>query len=81
MIRLERWSKRRPDQVMQQFKRVFGEGGLGLSLKEESPACIAFEGGGGYVTASFCEDRGGTRVDVVSREWDYHVEQFIADLR
>jgi hypothetical protein len=81
MIRLEHRSKHRPDQVMQRLKRIFGKGGLGLDLKEETPACITFEGGGGYVTASLCEDRGETRVDIVSQEWDFHVKQFITNLR
>jgi hypothetical protein len=66
---------------MQELKRIFGEEGLGLELKEETPACITFEGGGGYVTASLCEDRGETRVDIVSQEWDYHVKQFVSNLR
>ena len=81
MIRLEHRSKRRPDQVMQQLKRAFGKGGLGLDLKEETPACITFEGGGGYITASLCEDKGETRVDIVSQEWDYHVKQFVSNFQ
>jgi hypothetical protein len=81
MIRLEHRSKLRPEQVLQQLKRNFGKGGLGLDLKEETPTCITFEGGGGYVTASLCEDKGETRVDIIGQEWDYHVKQFISNLR
>ena len=81
MIRFEHRTKLRPEQVLQQLKRSFGKGGLGLDLKEETPTCVTFEGGGGYVTASLCEDKGETRVDIISREWDYHVKQFISNLR
>jgi len=81
MIRFEHRSKLRPEQVLQQLKRSFGKGGLGLDLKEETPTCVTFEGGGGYVTASLCEDKGETRVDIISQEWDYHVKQFISNLR
>ena len=81
MIRLEHRSKLSLEQVLQQLKSNFGEGGLGLKLREETLTCLTFEGGGGYVTASLCEDKGGTRVDIVSQEWDYHVRRFISSLR
>ena len=81
MIRLEHRSKLSLGQVLQQLKSTFGEGGLGLKLREETRTCITFEGGGGYVTANLCEDKGGTRVDIVSQEWDYHVRRFLSTLR
>jgi len=81
MMRLEHRSKLSREQVLQQLKHNFGEGGLGLEPKEETAACVTFEGGGGYVAASLCEDKGGTRVDIVSQEWDYHVKNFISNLR
>ena len=81
MMRLEHRSELSREQVLQRLKHNFGEGGLGLALKEETAACVTFEGGGGYVTASLCEDKGGTRVDIVSQEWDYHVKNFISNLR
>ena len=81
MMRLEHRSELSREQVLQQLKHNFGEGGLGLELKEQTATCVTFEGGGGYITASVCEDKGGTRVDIVSQEWDYHVKNFISNLR
>ena len=80
MLRLERRCELSSEQVVQRLKSEFGQGGLGLELKEETPTCVTFEGGGGYVIASLCEDKGGTRVDLVSQEWDYHVKQFMSKL-
>ncbi|MBM3302826.1 MAG: hypothetical protein FJY85_23120 [Deltaproteobacteria bacterium] len=81
MLRLERISKLTPEEVIKEVKRSFGEGGLGLTLKEDAPGCVTFEGGGGYVTANVCQEATGTRVDLVTQEWDYHVKQFAAKLR
>jgi hypothetical protein len=81
MLRLECTSRLSPEKVIEELKGFFAEGGLGLNLKEESPGCVTFEGGGGYVTASLCQEGRETRVDMVTQEWDYHVKQFAARLR
>lgn len=64
------------DEVINKLKGFFGEKALGLDLKEETPACLTFEGGGGYVTATLCEDEGKTRIDLTTMEWEYHVKKF-----
>jgi hypothetical protein len=81
MLRLECKSKMSPEGVMEMLKRSFGEEGLGLTLKEATPECVTFEGGGGYVTANLCKEGSETRVDMVTREWDYHVKEFASKLR
>ena len=81
MLRLECNSKMSPEGVIEMLKRSFGEGGLGLTLKEATPECVTFEGGGGYVTANLCQEGNETRVDMVTREWDYHVKEFASKLR
>ena len=68
-------------EVLKELKQSFGKRGLGLELKEESPQCIAFVGGGGYITANLCEDKGKTRVDLVTQEWEYQVKQFASKLK
>jgi len=50
-------------------------------VKEENPQCITFQGGGGYITATLCEEKGKTRVDLVTQEWDYQVKQFASKLK
>ena len=55
----------------------FGEGGLGLGAAEQSPCCVYFEGGGGYVSVTASVGENKTTVDLETREWDYHVRQFM----
>jgi hypothetical protein len=81
MLNLERWTALAPEEAMEELKRWFGKGGLGLEVKEENLQCITFQGGGGYVTATLCEDKGKTRVDLVTQEWDYQVKQFASNLK
>ncbi len=80
MTNLEVKTKLAQEEVVARLKRFFGEGGLCLDLTEETPQCLTFEGGGGYVTATICPEEGGTRINLVTREWDYQVSQFAEDL-
>jgi len=81
MLSLECKTSLAPGKVLEELKRSFGKGGLGLEVKEENPQCITFEGGGGYVTATLCEEKGKTRVDLVTQEWDYQVKQFASKMK
>ena len=79
MLNLECKTALAPEEVLEELKRSFGKGGLGLEVKEENPTCITFEGGGGYITATLCEEKGKTRVDLATQEWDYQVQLFRPD--
>ncbi len=81
MLNLEVKSKQVPEKIVKRMKAYFGEGGLGLELKSDTPQCINFEGGGGYVTATLCPDEAMTRIELETREWEYHVKKFAGDLR
>lgn len=81
MLRLECKTKKSPEQTVQKLKGFFGKGGLGLDLREETPMCLTFEGGGGYVSVTLCEEGGKTRVDFVTQEWDNQVKDFASRLR
>jgi hypothetical protein len=81
MLKLVCRTNRPAEEVVKRIKSFFGESGLGLDLKEETPTCFAFEGGGGYVTVTLCEDDGGIRVDLVTQEWDRQVKRFASRLR
>ena len=72
---------RETEKALEELKRFFGKGGLGLEVKEEAPQCITFQGGGGYVTATLCEEKGKTRLDLVTQEWDYQVKQFASKVK
>jgi hypothetical protein len=51
-----------------------------MELKEDSPLCLTFSGGGGYVTATLCTEGGKTRVSLVSQEWERQAEKFLSTL-
>ena len=54
---------------------------LGLDVVERSETCITFSGGGGYVTVK-CKDQGSSffDIEVETREWDYHVKEFLSNI-
>ena len=80
MLRMEAHSKLPAGRVAEKLKSFFGNGGLGLELSEESPGCLTFQGGGGYVTATLCTEKHKTRIDLVTQEWDYDVKKFVSEL-
>ena len=80
MLNLERRTKLSQEEVLQKLKRFFGKSGLGLELNDETPHCLTFTGGGGYVTATLCSEEGQTRVDFVTQEWDHDVKEFASRL-
>ena len=80
MINLEAKTKLSKKELGERLKKFFGKGGLGLELCEDTPKCLSFEGGGGYVTASIHTEEGKTRVTLVSQEWEYQVKEFAAGL-
>jgi len=80
MLNLEVKTKLSQEETIQQLKKYFGKGGLGLEVTEETPQCINFEGGGGHVIATICQEGDKTRIDLVTQEWDYHVKKFVSNL-
>jgi hypothetical protein len=82
MIHLEVKSKLSVEKLTEKVRQFFGQGGLGLEIKEEGPQCLSFTGGGGYVNATLCvEEEGKTRLSLVSQEWDYQVKKFASELK
>jgi hypothetical protein len=80
MARYSVETKRSPEKAIEMAAAFFGERGLGLKAVETGPCCVSFEGAGGhvYVTASAGEK--GTTVELETREWDYHVKQFMHEV-
>lgn len=66
-----------PEEAIKAAVAYFGEGGLGLKAEEQGPCCVYFEGGGGFVRATASEGKKRTTVNLETREWDYHVKQFM----
>ena len=68
------------DDIRRRLRGFFGDKGLKLELSEDNSDCMTFTGGGGYVTATICQEEGKNRVDIVTQEWEYHVKEFISGL-
>ena len=66
-----------PGEIIDRAAAYFGTGGVGLTEKERSPCCIAFEGVGGYVAVVIEEKDKERSVDVEAREWEYQARQFM----
>ncbi len=56
MTNLEVRTKLGQEEVVERLKKYFGKGGLGLEICRETPQCLSFEGGGGYVTTTICPE-------------------------
>jgi hypothetical protein len=67
------------DQAIQEAVKYFGPGGLGLKLVDQEPCCANFEGGGGHVSVRAVSGE-TTTINMETREWDYHVKQFMRQL-
>jgi predicted glycoside hydrolase/deacetylase ChbG (UPF0249 family) len=80
MVNMEAKTGLSPEEVAKKLKKFFGKGGLGLNLTEDTPLCLTFEGGGGYVTANLCLEDGKTRINLVTQEWEIQVKKFLTTL-
>ncbi len=68
------------EELSDRLRKGFGTGGLGLEVKAEGPGRLTFEGGGGYVCASFHGEGGRTRLNIVTHGWAVQVKKFFAEL-
>jgi hypothetical protein len=80
MLNIEAKTKMKPEEVIKRAVDYFGPKGLKLKVKQQSPDCAYFEGGGGGVDITVCREGKQTSVDFTSTEWDYQVKEFIGTL-
>ena len=80
MLNIEVKTKLSVEDTIGRLKSYFGKGGLGLEIKDENEACLNFEGGGGYITATVCEEDKNTKVDLVGQEWEIQMKSFASKL-
>jgi len=76
MIRLELKTKLSPEKAIEKAVDYFGPKGYGLEVKEHYKNHAYFEGGGGSVTVSTSTKEKKTAVEIVSKEWDFQVQEF-----
>ncbi len=77
MLKIVTKTKLSPEEAIKRAVEFFGPGGYGLEVKNQSPGCTYFEGGGGGVNVIACAEEKRTSVELESREWDYQVKEFI----
>ena len=80
MLKLSTTTKLSPEEVIKRAVKHFGPEGYGLEVKEQAKCCAYFEGGGGGVEATAVAEGKGATVDLISREWDYQVEEFVRNI-
>jgi len=67
-------------EVLQRAISHFGPGGLGLEVCRQDPCRVDLTGGGGHVTITARTEGKKTTVDLETREWDFHVRQFVREI-
>ncbi len=81
MLKLSKASKLSPEEVIKRAVKYFGPEGYGLEVREQSDESAYLEGGGGSVSVTACTEGKETSIELVSREWDYQVKEFLGKLK
>ena len=68
-----------PQEALAQALTYFGRGGQGLEVTSKDDFSLVFQGGGGYVAVT-ARPGDKTTLDLETREWDYAVRQFMAEV-
>jgi hypothetical protein len=80
MLRMTVKTKLKPEEVVRRAVNFFGPGGHGLEVANESAGYVCLEGGGGVVEVIASGEAKGASVELVSREWDYQVKEFLDNI-
>lgn len=80
MLRLVGKTRLSPEEAVKRAVAFFGPGGYGLTIKELTAGYVCFEGGGGIIEVSASALGKGASLELVSREWDYQVRQFLGTI-
>jgi hypothetical protein len=78
-MRYEVTSLLTPDEVLGRAIAHFGPGGMGLTVTAQTHRSVVFQGGGGHVMITI-QPGAETRLELETREWDYAVQQFMAQV-
>jgi hypothetical protein len=82
-MRYEVTTQLTPAEALQRAIVHFGPQGTGLAVTDRNDAGVIFQGGGGHVAVTAClgkSPREKTTVELETREWDYAVRQFMAQV-
>jgi len=81
MLRIATKTKLSPEEAIKKAIKFFGTANYKLKITAQTNTSVSFEGGGGSIDVSVCEENSKTSVDFLSREWDYQVKEFIMLIR
>ncbi len=82
MLRIGTRTKLDPETTIERAVAFFGpDGGYGLKVNDRTDESVCFVDPSGGVDVYACAEENGTSVDLVSREWDSQVKEFIAKIR
>ena len=70
-------TKLSPEQTIAKAVAWFGQEGLGLEVTERGDCCATFVGGGGHITITAKAGGPKTDIELVTREYEYDVKQFM----
>ena len=68
-----------PREALEQALADFGSGGLGLKMVSQTNLGLVFQGGGGHIAITV-QPGATTTVELETREWDYAVQRFMAQV-
>jgi hypothetical protein len=80
MVRIGAKTKLKPEEVVRRAVNFFGPGGHGLEITGESAGYVSLEGGGGSVEVIASAEANGASVELVSREWDHQIREFLGTI-
>ncbi len=82
MLRIGTRTKLSPETTIARAVAFFGpDGGLGLTVNDRTADSVCFSDASGGVDVYACSEDNGTSVDLISREWDRQVSEFIGKIR
>ena len=82
MLKIGTETRLKPEEVIERAIKYFGpDGQYGLRVSQQTDTNICFEGSGGGVEVTACAGEEGTSVDVISREWDSQVRDFMTRIK
>ena len=80
MMRYQVMTVQTPQEVLERAMRHFGPQGAGLRVTSQNLLGVVFQGGGGYVAVTLQPSAEETVVELETREWDFPVQQFMAQI-
>ncbi len=82
MLRIGTRTKLDPEATIERAVAFFGpDGGYGLKVNDRTADSVCFSDPSGGVDVYACAEENETSVDLISREWDSQVKEFISKIR